>query len=264
MRGSVSVSGPPDADLLFEDRDDRAAAAEDVAESHGCEHLVLPGGGADHPDHPLGEELRHPEHRRRVNRLVGRHVHEPSDAVRECGLRDVAGSRHVVEDRLVRIGLHQRHVLVGGRVEDDGRLELLHRVHDLRAITDVPDDDREIELGHGASELAADVVQRVLAVAVQDDLARLRAGDLPHQLRADRPTGARDQRGPVLQVRGREVERHGLAAQEVLHLHRPDARQLRLADEHLRDAREDPVADARVRSPPRRPGASPSRRPPAS
>ena len=83
-------------------------------------------------------------------------------------LGHVPGAHHVVQHRLARVVLHERHMLVGGGVEDDLRPvpleELLHHV----AVADVGDDlDDVLE---GLPDLAGDLVEAVF-VLVQEDQA---------------------------------------------------------------------------------------------
>ena len=44
---------------------------------------------------------------------------------RARGVDDVLGAEHVVRDRLLEVLFHQRHVLVGGRMEDDLRPDVI-------------------------------------------------------------------------------------------------------------------------------------------
>ena len=120
---------PAARDLLAEDRHDRAGRAEHVAEAHRDERrlaLDLP----ERLDDPLGERLARAHRGLRVDGLVGRDEHEAVGAVARREPRDRARRERVVAQRLHRVLLHQRHVLVGGRVEHDGGpLQLEDRLH---------------------------------------------------------------------------------------------------------------------------------------
>ena len=77
--------------------------------------------------------LRLAHHRLRVHRLVGRDEHEALDPELDGDLGDHLRRERVVAHRLERVRLHQRHVLVRGRVEDDRRRVALEDAAHARA-----------------------------------------------------------------------------------------------------------------------------------
>ena len=92
----------------------------------------------------LGDALGRAHHARWVHGLVGRDQDEALDAVAVGGLRD--RSRVPMTLFLTAshgLCFHQRHVLVGRRVEDDvGPVLCEHLVH-ARSVGDVADDGRD-------------------------------------------------------------------------------------------------------------------------
>jgi len=109
-------------DLLLEDLENRAGAAEHVAEADRHEaRLRAAGEVAD--DHLRGP-LRGAHHAARAHGLVGRDEDERLDAVL-VGLRgEMVRAEDVVADALLDVGFELGDVLVGRRVEDDLRLVL--------------------------------------------------------------------------------------------------------------------------------------------
>ncbi len=178
---------------------------------------VLVAGGLDDP---LGHRLRGAHHRLRVDRLVGGDQDEALDVGGGGGLGGDPGRDRVVAHSLERIGLHQRHVLVGGGVEDDARLEALHRLqHPVRllAVGEHRLDVAEVAL---VDHLALDLEEVVLGVVEHHQQARPDAGDLAAELGADRAAGAGDEDDAVAQVGADAVEldHDRVAAEHVLDL----------------------------------------------
>ena len=200
-------------------------------------------GGADDR---LGHRLGGAHHRARVDRLVGRDQDEAPGAGDGCRLRDDPGGDRVVANRLERVGLHQRHVLVGGGVEDDVGLEALHHLEHPVALLAVGEnrlDPGEVPLG---GELAVDLEEVVLGVIEQDQQPRSDPGDLARELGADRAAGSGDQDDPVTQVGADaiELDHHGLAAEHVLDLDLAQlSGQLDAAAKQLEDRRQGAHAD---------------------
>ena len=113
-------------------------------------------------DDPLAERLALAHDGLRVRRLVRRDEHEAVDPELGRDVRDHACREHVVTDALDRVRLHQRHVLVRSRVEDDRRLVALEDLSQLRRLPRrrARARGRETSL---VDELALDLEQRVSA-----------------------------------------------------------------------------------------------------
>ena len=114
------------------------------------------------------------------------------NVVRVAQLDHVLRSKHVVEDRLGDIGLHQRHVLVRRGVKHGVRRGAADHPRQSITITDVRDDRFDGDVREGSAQLLKQLEDRVLASPEGDDAPRLEARQLPTQLTADRPTSARD------------------------------------------------------------------------
>ena len=100
----------------------------------------------------------------------------------------------VVADRLADVGFHQRHVLVGGGVEDDFRTDSCVKSCRIRgSIGDVGDAGVAAWWRRaGRPELPLDVEDAVFAAAHQHSTAGLKRSDLPADFRADAAAGAGD------------------------------------------------------------------------
>ena len=140
MSGCGDRDGAALLDLPAEDGDDAAGRPEDVAEADRDEARRHVGIVAVGLDDPLAERLALPVDRARVERLVGRDEHEALGRELDGDLRHHLRAEHVVAHRLDRVRLHQRHVLVRGRVEDDLRAVPLEDLAHLRLVLDVADD----------------------------------------------------------------------------------------------------------------------------
>ena len=200
-------------DLFPEHRDHAPAGAEDVAEADAQE--PRPGS----PGERLNGELRHAlggaHHAHRLHRLVGGDEHERLSAPAVGGFGQDLRAQNVGLDRLQRIPLHHRDVLVGGGMEHDvgtpGREGLL----DSRRVPDVPEDRVQLEVGVALLEFALDVEQAPLVLLEQHEPRRRTRGDLLADLGPDRAPGAGHEHAPVAEVGPRriQIQRDRLAAQ---------------------------------------------------
>jgi hypothetical protein len=232
---------PAPGDLAPEERDDAARGAEHVAEADGDEARAVRPARRGGLDQPLAEGLRLAEHVLRSHRLVGGDEHEALHAALGGDLGDDPRANDVVSHRLERVRLHERDVLVGGRVEDDIGAVAVEEPPDLHPVLDVG------EHGYGRREaplvlqLALDRHERVLGVLHEDDLRGAERGDLAAELGADRAAraGHEDRRaGDVGRDRG-HVEVDGVAAEHVLDLHLAQLlEEVEVARDQLVDARQ--------------------------
>ena len=164
---------------------------------------------------------------------------------RDAGLHQVTRAQHVVGDRVLDVGFHQRYVLVRGRVEDDLRTMRREDRGQAVGVADVGDDGRDpgswklvagywmLDTGFSFQlqvsnfqtlHLIVDVEDAVLAVTQQHQFGGTQAGDLAAQFRADRPTSARHQHALAAHQRRhlRRVDLHRRAAQQILDLYFPE------------------------------------------
>ena len=100
----------------------------------------------------------------------------------------------VGSDRLHRVRLEQRDVLVCGDVEDDLRSQLLEPIEQPVCVADVG--ERQFQRST-AGESGRDVMQMGFVVVEQDESGRLELVQLRGDLRADRAAGAGDQHPPT-------------------------------------------------------------------
>src|SRR5690606_24665904 len=107
------------------------------------------------------------------------------------------------------------------------------------------------DLGPVAVELALEGVDAVLAVPEQDQVGRLEAADLPHELGADRAAGARDHDALAAEVAedAVRVEPDRRPAEEVVDVDLADAAQVDLAGDDLVHAGDDLVREVGAGAP---------------
>src|SRR5690606_17641389 len=111
--------GATTGDLLLEDRNDGAAAAQDIAKSHDGEGtFCLP---CRMQNQHLGKTVCRAVDGHRAHRLIGGDENKSFYVVIESGLNDVACPKDVVGHGLDNVDLHQRDMLVGSSMEDDLR-----------------------------------------------------------------------------------------------------------------------------------------------
>lgn len=181
-------------DLLFEERDDGAVGAEDVTEADRDEVglRVLP---VHHLDNHLTDTFRGTHNVRRVHGLIGRDQDEALHAGFSCGTGGLEGAHDVILDRFIRAHLHERYVLMRGRMEDHVRLILLHHTADTVRVSAGADEGHEVQLRVLHDELLLDAVRVVLIDVEDNELLRLVACDLTAELGADRSATAGDEDG---------------------------------------------------------------------
>ena len=218
------------AELALEERDDAPRGAEDVPEAD--RDVAATRRRATAADGQLGQPFRGAHDGGRRDGLVRGDQDEPFDAGAERRAQRGQRPADVRVDRVGRVVLHHRHVLVGGGVEDHDRPVLgedpFHPVErgDVRQPRD--------ELGAGTTvagrrpriapaeegEFAFDVVERAFGAIEQDEPGGVEVVELARQLGADRPAGAGHEDRPP----GHEIAQTPLvhddrvAAQEVGHL----------------------------------------------
>jgi len=131
-------------DLLFEQWDHAAVAAENIAKSHGGKIRL---GVADREglDHQLGDPFRRAHDIGRIDRLVGRDQDEMTRTMAGCCLGDMVGAKDVVFDGFSRAVLHQGNMLVRGRVENDTWFVFGENLVEASLVTDRANQDLEIE-----------------------------------------------------------------------------------------------------------------------
>ncbi len=134
----------PFVDLLFEDRNDAAAAAQNVAEADAAESrrgVLFREPANDLLRRPFGR----PHDARRIDRLVRGDEDERPDARRGRSACDVVRPKDVDLHCLARIVFHEADVLVGRGVEDDVGPLLLEDRGDACFVAHISDGGPEIQ-----------------------------------------------------------------------------------------------------------------------
>ena len=190
---------PAFCDLLLEERDHAAVAAQHVSEPDG--HEVGVGLAVHHLHYHLAQTLGRAHDIGRVHGLVGRDKDEFFNPGCCRSLRYFIGSFNVVFDRLVRAVLHERHMFMRGGVEDDIRMIFLHDALHASCVAHGSDQRHQVELRTCPLQLLLDGVGVVLIDIEDDQHPRIRLGDLPAELAADGTAAARHQDGLSFQGR---------------------------------------------------------------
>ena len=169
--------------LLLEQGNHAAVAAEHIAEAHRREHGLRCAGVVlhDHLAHALGGA----HNRSGVHGLVGRDEREVLHAEGVRRAHHVQRAEDVVLNGLARAYLHKRHVLVGGSVEHHRRVILLEDLVYASLVADTADLDVDRDVVIGAKQLLAEHVGIVLTDVKDDDAARRDLRQLTAQLAAD-------------------------------------------------------------------------------
>src|SRR5690606_33070269 len=173
----------PRPDLPEERRDHAAAAAQHIAEAYRYEVAPVLDGGLLH--YELGHALGKPAAATGTYGVVGGDADEVLRSGLDRGADDVEGAEHIVEDRLADVGLHQRHMLVCGGVEDGARLVGPDDLRDARRVPDIGDERNRGQVRVGLAEHGLDLEDRVLSVPDEQHPPRLHPPDLPAELTAD-------------------------------------------------------------------------------
>ena len=142
-------------DLSLEERHDAAAAAEHVAEAH--RRAKAPTASARAASRTIISAIRlvAPMTLVGCHGLVGRDQHEALDARRRARVRRASRvPTTLLADRLGRMRLHQRHVLVRRRVEHDRRAMRREDPIEPAAVPDVGDHRGHVDGREGLAQCA--------------------------------------------------------------------------------------------------------------
>ena len=243
--------GAAPGDLLLEDADHGAVAAQDVAEADRHELrldiLKHPAGavlirvlkthmgeelrelrglalldlGVEALDDHLTEPLGGAHHVGGVHGLVRGDEHEPLAAMDHGRIGGLVGADHVVLHGLAGAVLHEGHVLVGGRVVNDLGAVCVEHLEDAAAVPDGADEGDQLQVGVVVLELQLNIVGVVLVDVEDDELLGIVGRDLPAELAADGAAAAGNQH-PLAMDEVEDlphVRLDGLPAQQVLHGH---------------------------------------------
>ena len=204
------------ADLLLEDRNHAPGRAEHVSEpNHGvaCGRLLR-----ERVDVSLGDLLGDAHDAGGMDRLVRGDEHEVLGVELVGQIGDAAGAEDVVLDGLADVAFHQRDVLVGSGMEDDGGAKTVEDQPHPGGVADVADAAVDLGFARLVPELAIDGEDAVLTAADEDQGLGMEVQHLAAYLGSDAPPGAGDQNGAVRQetADGVGVQLDGLAPQEVV------------------------------------------------
>ena len=208
---------PAALDLALKARDHAARGAQDVAEAHG--QKAAGGALAQVLADQLGEAFAGAHDVGGVHRLVGGNEDEALAPAPRRRLRHDLGAEDVVVQGGGDLVLQQRHVLVGGGVEDHLRALVGEEGLDLARGGDIQQiAAQSAAVAPGLRQLRLDLVEVELPLIHQDQPPGAAAPDLAAQLGADGAAGAADQHHLVRQAAADAVpiQGHRVAAQQVL------------------------------------------------
>ena len=236
-------------DLLFEQGDHGAVAAQHVAETDrhelGFDVLEHPAGavlirvflpqmgedlrqlsglplfdlGVEALDDHLAEPLAGAHDVGGVHGLVRGDEHESLAAVDHGRIGGLIGADSVVLDCLAGAVLHEGHVLMGRRVIDDLGVILIEHLEDPPAVPNRADKGGQLQSGERGFELELDIIGVVFIDIEDDELLGVMGRDLPAELAADGAAAAGDQHRFAVYEREYlpHVGLNGGSAQQILH-----------------------------------------------
>lgn len=242
-------------DLLAEARNYRTVRTQHVAETRRDElrlalHLAGLNGLAERLHVDLGQTFRTAHDVGRVDGLVRRDHDHLLDVVFDTLVRHVTRAGDVGQYGFAGVLLHQRHVLVGCRVEDHLRTVGAEGEVQTRDHANVADYGDELQIGEAILQLEADVVHRRLGVVEQHEFLDSERRQLAAQLRTDGPRRARNQDRLAAEVDDDLVHRDLdlFTSQQVLDPDLADCLTLHLAVDHLVDRGSDQHLEVAVRT----------------
>lgn len=213
--GMGHCHGAACGDLLFKQRHDAAAAAEDVAEAHGG--VAGLAALVDFEQYEFGDAFGRTHDAGGIDGFVAGDEHEAFAVVAVGTFHDVLSAEDVILDGFFGLQLHEGHVLMGGGVEDDGGPVAGEDALQALLVAHVADDGDIVFARVFGEQLLVDLVDAVLAASEQNELLGSGEGYLAAELGADGAACAGDEDSAALQVGGDflQVELDGFAPQEV-------------------------------------------------
>jgi hypothetical protein len=175
--------------LFAEARNDGAVTAQDIAEAcgdvaragfvrgaeMGVQGLDVHFSGALGGTHDVGG----------VDGLVRGDHDEALDVVFTGNFRHVHATPDVIEDGFTGIRFHERHVFVGGCVEDDFRAFLGDDEGTTALVADVSDDGEIVLVREAFADFKADVVEGCFGVVEEDQARGAEAAELANEFAPD-------------------------------------------------------------------------------
>src|SRR5450755_883976 len=209
---------PTARDLLFEDGNDAAVAAENVSEPDG--HILDPAI-LKRTDHQFGNALACPHDVRRTHGLV-RRDHDKVFRVAATGCQgDVQSPEDIVLDRFKQVRLHHRHVLVSRRVIHRRWMVTVEDFGQALRVLDASKFRAEPNQRKGTRHLLVQMKERRLGYFKADDRCGPEASNLTAKLGADGSGRSGDQNGAAFQFGANPLlfQTDREAAQQVLHFY---------------------------------------------
>ena len=177
-------------DLLPETRNHGAVGTQHVTKTRGHEdglalQLAALNGQPQRLHINLGNALGATHHIGGIHGLVGGNHHHLLHPVLNTFVGDIVRAEDVHEHGLAGVLLHQRHMLVGRRVEDHLRMVLPECEIETLDLPDVTDDRHKLQFGEFLLQLQTDMVHRGLRIVEQNQLLNPEARKLATKLRTD-------------------------------------------------------------------------------
>src|SRR5271157_5246552 len=173
----------PAADLLLEQWDNAAIRSQDVAEP---DRDQAAGASLSLGLHiHLSQTLACAHDARRMHGLVGGYHDKRLDTGTDRLIYQGPGPEDVILDCLTRIGFHQRHMFVGGCVENHVGPEFSESGAKARRVPDRSDQGNYFSVGGQCVEFPLEVEKTVLAMVEQNEPSGLESQYLATELRAN-------------------------------------------------------------------------------
>lgn len=188
-------------DLFFEERDNAALRAVDVAEAYGFD---LRGGTIESQSGQIGDSFGSAHDAGGVGGFICGDEDELLAAVTNSGLREGKGSDRIVFERRERMQLHERDMLERGGMKDDVRMVEFENLFERSYVADVREDGRV-----GRRELTVDAIKSLFGGFKQQNVPGMMGGDRMSEGRPDGASRAGDKDGFAGNSVHRDWERFG-------------------------------------------------------
>ena len=230
--------------LFAETRDDRAVAAQHIAEACGDEACLSSdrtflNGETEALDIHLGEAFGGAHDVGGVDGFVGRDLDELLHLIFDRGVGDDVGAIDIGMDRFAGILLHERHMFVGSGMEDDLRAvspeDIVHTVHH----PDVADDGEDLNLREMLLQFEADEMHRRLGTVEEDERLHTEAAELAAEFTADGSGSTRDHHHLVFERLGDllHIDLYLVASEDIVDAHLGKIAELEGSVFHLGECR---------------------------
>ena len=230
-------NGAACGNLLLKQRDDTAATAQNIAESHSSKNGFRSTGIVLH-DH-LAHSLGGTHDAGRVNGLIGGNKNESPNIMLVSSPNNVQRAKHVVLNGFAWTNLHKRNMLVRCRMKHNRGAVLPENLLDAGNVAYASDFHYNVHVVVLGEKLLTQHVRIVFIHIKYNNTSRRQNGKLTAQFATDRTAAARNQNGLASNIaRSNAVIEHDfLPAKEVSHIDIAQRNVAKLVNSQISDIR---------------------------